>query len=355
MPIKIHSRKKRKSKRKDTPVTIPDPSGRRPLSNDLEKNEQMIRALFKHCSDLVVRRFMLREGGTLLIVYLDGMVESKMLEENLLKPLLFDTLPPTVKKLSQMIEQRAVAVSALKTAHTLDQFADGLLAAHAGLIVDGSQEALLAELKGFQTRSVEEPMTEAAIRGPRDGFTESLRINTTLLRRRIRSSLLKFESMSIGKMSNTDVLISYIEGLAPEDLLQEVRNRQEYRHHPAKNPVPAVQGSVFRPAAAHFFGRTAGEKRAEGMVGQHDASLGSVHPLRSVRHPGKRCNRRPQDGRDAGTPSGRRRLEETRAKRRPGRNHLARLSHRRQSVGHPSDAARGKTVPVETHETGKIF
>lgn len=225
MPIKIHSRKKRKTKGDKPPVTLQESGGGQPLAGSLADNERMIRERFRHCSDLVVRPFVPNKDAAMLFVYLDGMVEAKMLEENVLKPLLYHSQPTAAGQVRPLIEQQAVAVSSVKTCRTLDEFATGLLAANAGLLVEGLGEGLLLDLKGYQTRSVEEPMTEASIRGPRDGFTESLRINTTLLRRRIRSSRLKFEPVTVGDLSRTDCLIAYIEGLAPEALLREVRSR----------------------------------------------------------------------------------------------------------------------------------
>lgn len=72
---------------------------------------------------------------------------------------------------------------------------------------------------------MEEPAAEVSVRGPRDGFTESLRINTSLFRRRIRSPKLKMELITLGQFSQTDIVISYIEGIVSNGILEEVRKR----------------------------------------------------------------------------------------------------------------------------------
>lgn len=256
MTIKIHPRKKRTAKSRQTSVDIPDANSHQPIKRSLEQNEQIIRELFKHCSDLVIRHVVLNDGARMLIVYLDGMVEGKALEDSVIKPLMYRPLPDSVTSIRDLVEKQSIAVSSVKTVHTLDQFVNGVLSAEAGILVEDVAEGLLADLKGFQTRSVEEAQTEPAIRGPRDGFTESIRINTTLLRRRIRSNRLKFEALSIGTMAPTDVLITYTEGIAPENLLEEVRKRlqhvridcvvesqyiEEYLEDKPYSPFPQIQ------------------------------------------------------------------------------------------------------------------
>ena len=81
------------------------------------------------------------------------------------------------------------------------------------ILTEGESQALVADLKGFEKRGIEEPAAEISVRGPQDGFTETIRVNTSLIRRRIRSQKLKMEPYSIGELSQTDVVIAYIEEL----------------------------------------------------------------------------------------------------------------------------------------------
>jgi spore germination protein KA len=70
-----------------------------------------------------------------------------------------------------------------------------------------------------------EPIAESVVRGPRDGFTETLSVNTTLIRRKIKSPKLKIKSLSVGRYSQTQIALLYIEGLADKTLIDEVDNR----------------------------------------------------------------------------------------------------------------------------------
>ncbi len=85
--------------------------------------------------------------------------------------------------------------------------------------------AVSASTKGGQYRAVEEPQTQIAVRGPREGFTESLRTNTAMIRRRIRNPNLWLETMQIGTVTQTDVAIMYIKGIVNDGIVKEVRER----------------------------------------------------------------------------------------------------------------------------------
>ncbi|WP_458414510.1 spore germination protein [Schinkia sp. CFF1] len=198
------------------------------LSTDLSTNDRNLREIFKNCADIVFRTINIGGKERILIVYIDGMCDTKTLENILLKPLLFEGLPnglSEVGSIGQVMEQELVALTSVKKVNDIQKIVNGILLANIAIFVEGEASALLADLKSFEKRGVEEPTTEVSIRGPRDGFTESLRTNTTLIRRRIRSEKLKIESFSIGELTKTDVAIVYIEGIAPETLLKEVRSR----------------------------------------------------------------------------------------------------------------------------------
>ncbi|KPD00679.1 Spore germination protein B1 [Geobacillus sp. BCO2] len=93
------------------------------------------------------------------------------------------------------------------------------------MLIDGTPFAVSASTKGGEYRSIEEPQTQIAVRGPREGFTESLRANTAMIRRRIRNPNLWLETMQIGTVTQTDVAIMYIKGIVNDGIVKEVRER----------------------------------------------------------------------------------------------------------------------------------
>jgi len=77
----------------------------------------------------------------------------------------------------------------------------------------------------LEGRAINEPTTEPVVRGPKDGFVESLSINASLIRRRIRSSRLKLELFKIGSLTQTSIGVFYIQGIVNDKLVEEVRKR----------------------------------------------------------------------------------------------------------------------------------
>ena len=93
------------------------------------------------------------------------------------------------------------------------------------LFYEGESDGFSLGLVKWEKRWIEEPVAEGGIRGSREGFIESLEVNTSLLRRIIKSPALKMQSMKIGKYTKTTVAIAYIDGLVDQTLIEEITNR----------------------------------------------------------------------------------------------------------------------------------
>lgn len=198
------------------------------INTRLSVNEKIFKEIFQGSSDMVFRPIEVQGETKILFIYIDGLSDSKALEQVVLKPLMFDGLPDALgnaPNLKQIIEQQLVAIAQVQKETKIANLVNGILKGNIVILIDGVNKACLADLKGFEKRSIEEPSAETSVRGPRDGFTENLRTNTTLVRRRIRSVKLKMESSTIGEMTQSDIVIAYIDGIAPESAIEEVRTR----------------------------------------------------------------------------------------------------------------------------------
>jgi spore germination protein KA len=222
------NRRRKKVNQLNKTDSLPSHYKEKTFSPEISINEQVLEEIFENCSDLVIRPILVNGKSKMLLVYLDGLSDTKTLDEIVIKPIMFEEIhqgKDNDYRLGNVLKQQLVAIAQVKSVSKVKDFVDDVLKANVGVLVDGETNALIADLKGFEKRGVEEPSSEVTIRGPRDGFTESLRTNTTLLRRRIRSTRLKLESLTVGELSQTDVAIAYIEGIAPDSLLEEVRVR----------------------------------------------------------------------------------------------------------------------------------
>lgn len=198
------------------------------LSTNIEQNEAFLREQFHHCSDFMIRSFKLKDDTLLFIAYLDGMIRVQSVEENILKPLILGE-PPSgldrLQSLTEMIRSNWLPLTNVQTDDSMEKLVQHILQGSLAVLVEGEASALIAQVQDFETRSIQEPKKEAALRGSKEGFVESLRTNTTMIRRRIIHKDLKLESFTIGKYTQTDVALVYVQGLADEKVLDQVREK----------------------------------------------------------------------------------------------------------------------------------
>jgi len=196
------------------------------LSYNLVDNELGLQQAFLHCSDVVFRKFRIHGKIDAVLIYVDGLVDNQRIDQMILKPLMYDNrLALAGNDPVLFIKEQVVAVGQAKSASELNAIVSGVLSGETAILMDKTTTALILDVKGWMMRSVEEPSSESVIRGPREGFNENIRTNTSLLRRKIKSSKLKFESLKLGETSNTELVIAYLEGIAKDSLVEEVRQR----------------------------------------------------------------------------------------------------------------------------------
>lgn len=100
-----------------------------------------------------------------------------------------------------------------------------VLSGMSALFVEGDRAALIMDTRSYPVRSPEEPSLERVVRGSRDGFTETLLTNVTLVRRRIRDPGLKFEIMQVGRRTQTEVCVVYIDDIVDKVEVDTVREK----------------------------------------------------------------------------------------------------------------------------------
>jgi len=203
------------------------------LGNSLFENEKTIREILQNCSDIVFRDITISRRTRLLLVFVDGMIDTDIITSNILKPLIYDGLPQdldTIDGVAKVFEQELISALQTKRLSNFDEIVDHVVKGSIVILADGENVALVADISKFETRSIEEPSNESAIRGSKEGFTELLRINTIMLRRIVATPRLKFESYKIGEVTHTDIVVSYVEGIVSTSVLSEVRRRLNRIH-----------------------------------------------------------------------------------------------------------------------------
>jgi spore germination protein KA len=194
-----------------------------------EVTEHLQSSIFVGDDTIVYRSFMTGDPHPreCLLVYPEGMTDSAFLSEYVVKPLSQLSLAPGLwgAKLSEFLSEQALPVSGVEERTLLAEVVDEVLTGDAALFVDGCAAAFIIRSKKLTLRPPSEPQSESVVRGPREGFGESLTVNTTLIRRRIRSPKLKFNFLQLGQQTHTKVAVAYIEGIASPAIVDEVKRR----------------------------------------------------------------------------------------------------------------------------------
>ncbi|MGJ7919364.1 spore germination protein [Neobacillus sp. LXY-4] len=200
----------------------------------LEKNISMVRDILENSLDLAQRDFVFhtKKKISAACFYTDGLANTESVEK-LIKDLLYktDKIHPVLNEVHEhsqftdILKETVMETASLKVVSKISEGIDAILAGDTCLFINNSNHAFIASTRGWDTRSVDEPQTEQVVRGPRDGFTESIRTNTALVRRRIRDPLFRIEGMKIGTKSKTDINIAYLKGTVKEGLVDEVKAR----------------------------------------------------------------------------------------------------------------------------------
>ncbi|MCB8814968.1 spore germination protein [Desulfosporosinus shakirovi] len=201
------------------------------LSQSLKTNLDLIKGVIGNNYDVVIREFSFdrQRQVSASLIYLSGMTDPTIINESILKPLMFESRlsSDSAPKLDdiEMIRTTMLSVGEVSKSANIDEIVDSCLSGSTILLVNNCHEALMIMTADWKSRSVDEPKTESVVRGPREGFTENLLTNTTLLRRKIKNSDLTIESIKIGQRTKTSVNIAYIKGLANPLLIEEIKRR----------------------------------------------------------------------------------------------------------------------------------
>ncbi|RKP57400.1 spore germination protein [Cohnella endophytica] len=113
----------------------------------------------------------------------------------------------------------------IKKSTSFPQMIDEVLMGNTAFYVDGEPAVLLIDAKSYPARNPEQPSLEKVVRGSQDGFTETLIVNVALIRRRLRDPNLRFEILKVGRRTQTDVCIGYIDDIANTNLVESIRDK----------------------------------------------------------------------------------------------------------------------------------
>ena len=198
-----------------------------PVSKNLKENIAAFQKIFADCADIKTRTMKLgRDAKTeCFIAYVEVAVGNMLLETSVLGKLLNTLWEMNPEEILNYLQENAMGISDVTEYKTMEETATGMLTGDAVFFIDGYDRALKIKDKGYPNMGVKTAESEKTIRGSNEGFTESIKVNTALIRKRLRTPKVKVRESFAGTRSNTNVDLVYMEDLVHPDLLQAIEKR----------------------------------------------------------------------------------------------------------------------------------
>ena len=221
------------------------------------RNLEFFQAVCGSSHDIVFRRIKAGKDEVTLI-YVDGLNNKQLLEQDVIAPLI-DFTGETLEL------DRVLTAAEIKSCGDLKQGLEQLLNGEVLAVCDKAPWLWVLGMRMPPTRSVGETQRDGSVFGPRETFVESIRINTALLRRRVRDPNLVMEMIPIGRRSHTGTVLCFIRGLADPtivesiiervkavdiDLLNDTGQLEQYMQSDILTPFPQMEYTERPDAAA---------------------------------------------------------------------------------------------------------
>ncbi|SEO47795.1 spore germination protein KA [Amphibacillus marinus] len=197
------------------------------LSEVLAENIELTSQMLGHSEDLVIRQFQLNDIKAALM-YIDGLINQQTVYIDLLHELMLDSseLKRTNNKaILPAIKANLLSVGSVTEVNTIASMLKALLSGDSILLVEQQISGLALNTKGGESRGIESVTTQEVVRGPKEAFTERVATNVSLIRRRIKDPNLWMKKYCIGEKTQTDVIVTYLNGVANDDIVQELDKR----------------------------------------------------------------------------------------------------------------------------------
>lgn len=209
------------------------PSDQQELSEHLGENLQSIKEALGNSGDLVIREFKMGKPSLhkVAIIYINGLADKEIIGSSIIERLMMDVNETEISNsepassLFTYIKENMLTIGSIEDITDWNKLFLSLLSGQTILLIDDWNQAIGCSAEGGELRSISEPTTEPAVRGPKDSFVEALVTNTAMVRSRIKSPNLWVETMKLGNITQTDVAIMYVKGIVNDKLVAEVKER----------------------------------------------------------------------------------------------------------------------------------
>lgn len=198
-----------------------------PVSVDISQNKQFIQDMIGNSADIKMREMVLgKDQVHCLAAYIEITAGSLAFENSLVGRLLNDLAGLDAQEIYDSLAKNGQGLCDVTPfAYIEDALQLGMLTGDVILFIDGFASALKIPDKGFPNMGVTKPESEKVVRGSQEGFADSIKVNTALIRKRIRSTKVRVKEVKAGLYSHTNIDLVYMDGLVYPALLDDIEKR----------------------------------------------------------------------------------------------------------------------------------
>lgn len=198
-----------------------------PFTGKLSHDKALMEELFSDCTDIKRKEMQLgvHQEISCYLMYIEVTLSPVMFRTTAIGNLLVRLSGMEPSEIYRCLDENALGLSDVTMYENAEEAAAGVLTGDCLFLVDGYPKAFKIPDKGYPAEAIKDVDEEKVIRGSNEGFTESIKMNTALMRKRLRTPDLKVEQMMVGVRTNTLVNIVYMSPLVRPELLKEVKRR----------------------------------------------------------------------------------------------------------------------------------
>ncbi|MET3290869.1 UNVERIFIED_CONTAM: spore germination protein [Brevibacillus sp. OAP136] len=208
------------------------------LTSSLPANIELIMGVIGHSGDIVLRELcILHSPCNAALVYIHGIVDTELINDYVLSPLMHGKIEVAehseygvdidYARLKNIVASSVIGLCEVKDVSLLEECIENILSGKTVLLIDGIEGCMVLGTSGGKSRSIEEPVTESVVRGPREGFVEDIGTNLAIVRKLVKNPNLTVLFYRVGRQTRRELAVVFLKNIANETLVEEVMRRIE--------------------------------------------------------------------------------------------------------------------------------
>ncbi len=188
-----------------------------------EMTDENISNIFQGAADFIRRQ--LRCGEHTIYAYaIDGLIASGAASDYIFKPIIQNLRGDTQNQLYRSAMEGTIYNNVAVPCHDLDQIAFLLVNGFCVVLFPGAG-AIGFEVRTPDKRGPSAPEVENTVKGAKDAFVETIRSNTSYIRRHLRSPDLRIYETQVGRRSLTNISVVWLDGITDPVLVERMKDR----------------------------------------------------------------------------------------------------------------------------------